>query len=126
MSTMTIAREEARADDSARRRRPIRPARVVLYVFLSMVALGWLAPAGAGGVRLASAVPGDREVRLLLAGRGTLSLHYYSQAWSGAEMPRYFRNTLLIAVPAVLLVLFLASFVAFALSRFKLPGRKTC
>jgi multiple sugar transport system permease protein len=51
-------------------------------------------------------------------------MDYYKQAWSGADLPHYFRNTFLITVPAVVLTLFLASFVAFALSRFTIPGRR--
>ena len=103
---------------------PVRPARVVLYVFLTVVALGWLAP-------LLLAVYASLRPYQETAKYGYfswprhLSFDYYQQAWTGAEMPHYFRNTFFIAVPSVLLMLFFASFVAFALSRFKIPGRKT-
>jgi multiple sugar transport system permease protein len=107
-----------------RGRKPVRPARMVLYVFLSVVALGWMAP-------LLLALYASLRPYQETAKNGyfswphKLSLHYYQQAWTGAEMPRYFKNTFIIAIPAVLLTLFLASFVAFALSRYKIPGRKT-
>jgi multiple sugar transport system permease protein len=107
-----------------RRRRPVRPARILLYTFLTVAALGWLAP-------LLLAVYASLRPYQETAKYGYfslphhLSLHYYSEAWSTGDMAKHFRDTLYIAVPGVLLTLFLASFVAFALSRFKIPGRKT-
>nr|WP_240948283.1 carbohydrate ABC transporter permease [Planosporangium mesophilum] len=50
----------------------------------------------------------------------TLTLHYYASAWRDAELTKYFLNSLLIAVPGVVLTLFLASFVAFAITRVRL------
>jgi multiple sugar transport system permease protein len=119
-----VAAADRRAAQRNRNRRPIRPARVVLYVFLTVVALGWLAP-------LLLAVYASLRPYAETAKYGYfslphhLSLHYYQLAWSSADMVKYFRNTMIIALPSVLLVLFFASFVAFALSRFKIPGRKT-
>jgi multiple sugar transport system permease protein len=51
-----------------------------------------------------------------------LSFHYYKQAFSDSGMMKYFVNTLIIAVPGVILALFFASFVAFAVSRLRLKG----
>src|SRR5262249_25746258 len=88
---------------------------------LTVVALGWLAP-------LLLAVYASLRPYSETAKYGYmslphhLSLHYYSQAWSQAGMSRYFLNTLMITVPALVLILFFASFVAFALSRIR--GRK--
>ncbi|MEN3304321.1 MAG: multiple sugar transport system permease protein [Micromonosporaceae bacterium] len=105
-------------------RRPVRPARIVLYTFLTVAALGWLAPLLFAVY--ASLRPYQETAKYgYLSLPRHLSLHYYSEAWTSAEMGKYFRNTLYIAVPAVLLTLFFASFVAFALSRYKIPGRKT-
>jgi multiple sugar transport system permease protein len=118
------ATSRATTSATARRRRPIRPARVVLYAFLTAVALGWLAP-------LLLAVYASLRPYQETAKYGyfswphKLSFDYYKQAWSGADMPQYFRNTFYIAVPAVLLTLFLASFVAFALAKYKIPMRRT-
>ncbi len=122
-ATPTVA-ESAGRPEVHRNKRRVRPARIVLYTFLTVVALGWLAP-------LAFAVYASLRPYQETAKYGYLSLphhlsfHYYSAAWNGADMGLYFRNTLFIAVPGVLLTLFFASFVAFALSRFKIPGRKT-
>ncbi|WP_327701724.1 carbohydrate ABC transporter permease [Streptomyces decoyicus] len=51
-----------------------------------------------------------------------LSFDYYQQAFADSGMGKYFLNSLLIAVPGVLLTLFLASFVAFAVSRVRIRG----
>jgi multiple sugar transport system permease protein len=127
MTTATAAPAAVGTEDrpaAPRRHKPIRPARIVLYVFLTAVALGWLAP-------LLLAVYASLRPYQETAQYGYfslphhLSLHYYAAAWNQAELPKYFKNTLIITLPAVLLTLFFASFVGFALSRYKIPGRKT-
>ncbi|WP_327004521.1 carbohydrate ABC transporter permease [Dactylosporangium sp. NBC_01737] len=125
IAAATRATTPTGAEPAARRtRRPLRPARIVLYIFLTVVALGWLAPLLLA--LYASLRPYQETAQYgYFSWPHKLSFDYYQQAWSGAEMPRYFRNTFFIAVPAVLLTLFFASFVAFALARFKIPGRKT-
>jgi multiple sugar transport system permease protein len=127
MSTATAvprAVDTERGPSTRRRRKPIRPARIVLYVFLTAVALGWLAPLVLA--LYASLRPYQETAQFgYFSWPHRLSLDYYRQAWSGAEMPRYFRNTFIVTVPAVLLTLFFASFVAFALSKYKIPARKT-
>ncbi|MEV0439690.1 carbohydrate ABC transporter permease [Streptomyces spectabilis] len=51
-----------------------------------------------------------------------LSLDYYREAYTASGMGTYFTNTLIIAVPAVIVTLFLAAFVAFAVSRLNIRG----
>jgi multiple sugar transport system permease protein len=103
----------------APRRHPVRPARVLLHAFLVIVAVGWLAP-------LLLAVYASLRPYTETATRGyfslphSISLHYYFEAWRRGGLPKYFINTILIAVPAVILTLFFASFVAFIISRRKL------
>jgi multiple sugar transport system permease protein len=48
---------------------------------------------------------------------GPYNFQNYADAWKQAELPKFFMNSLIITVPAVLLVLMLASFAAFKLSR---------
>lgn len=106
---------------AATRRRPRRPLRLLSTVFLWVVALGWLAP-------LLAAVYASLRPYAETAAYGyfslprTLNFDYYVQAWQGGNLPRHYLNTLLIAVPAVLLTLFFASFVAFVIARRGLPG----
>jgi multiple sugar transport system permease protein len=127
LSTAPTATEVRTARSGAARRgarRAVRPARVLLYVFLTVMAVGWLVPllfAVYASLRPYQETAKDGYFSL----PHHLSLHYYAAAWSQAELPKYFRNTMIITLPALLLILFLASFVAFALSRYKLPLRKT-
>ena len=123
--TALATRVAGGVDAPARRnRRPIRPARILLYAFLTAMALGWLGPLLLAAY--ASLRPYQETAKYgYFSWPHKLSLDYYKQAWSGADLPHYFRNTFLITVPAVVLTLFLASFVAFALSRFAIPGRTT-
>ena len=111
-----------RVDDETPVRRR-RPGRIVLQVFLWIVAIGWLIP-------LLLAIYASLRPYAETAERGyfswprSLSFDYYVDAWQQGGLPRYFLNTLMIAVPAVLLTLFFASFVAFVISRRRLRGGK--
>jgi len=123
-STATPARTVAPpAVEPARPRRRIRGPRVVLHVFLWVVAIGWLAP-------LLLAVYASLRPYAETAEFGyfswprSLSFDYYARAWTDGGLPKYFVNTLIIAVPAVILTLFFASFVAFLISRRRIPGGK--
>jgi multiple sugar transport system permease protein len=117
VSTGTVV---ASGGATTRRRRPLRPARVLLHGFLVLVALGWLAP-------LALAVYASLRPYSETAQYGyfslprSLSFHYYALAWDSAELPKYFLNTMLITVPGVVVTLFLASFVGFAVTKLRLP-----
>ncbi|MGW0803081.1 carbohydrate ABC transporter permease [Nonomuraea sp. NPDC002799] len=104
-------------------KRPVRPLRILLHVFLALVALGWLLPLVLAVY--ASLRPYDETARLgYFSLPENLTLDYYGEAWSQAELPHYYLNTLIIVVPGVLLTLFLASFTAFAIARLRIPGRK--
>src|SRR6185437_378395 len=47
-----------------------------------------------------------------------LTFKNFSDAWTQSDMLRYFENSVRITVPAVIITLLLASFVAFVVSRF--------
>ncbi|MET8910423.1 carbohydrate ABC transporter permease [Micromonospora sp. NPDC004551] len=115
MSSATLTRDP---DTAARpgRRRPLRPARVVLHVFLAAVAVGWLFP-------ILWAVLTSLRSYQYTATHGYVSLggwtfDNYVTAWRTAEFGKHFLNSVYITVPAVLLTLFLASSVAFVIARF--------
>jgi multiple sugar transport system permease protein len=91
--------------------------RAALHAFLIAMALLWILP-------LAFAVytslrPREETDRLgYVSLPETLNFDNYFAAWEQAELIRYFINTLIIVVPAVFLVLLLASMMAFAVSRY--------
>ena len=49
---------------------------------------------------------------------GVLNLQNYINAWTQADLPHYYANTLIIVGPALVLTLLLSSFVAFVVARF--------
>ncbi|MEZ0069380.1 multiple sugar transport system permease protein [Streptacidiphilus sp. MAP12-20] len=119
MSATTVRPLRGRA--VGQRRPGVKPARLGLHTFLMTVSLVWLAP-------LLLAVYASLRPYQETAKYGYFSLphhlsfDYYRQAFSQSGMSKYFVNTLLIAVPAVLLTLFFASFVAFCISRVRIRG----
>jgi multiple sugar transport system permease protein len=106
----------AAAGSAPANRRRVRPARVVLHVFLLITALVWLFP-------VAWAVLNSFRDYQFTSKNGYVSiggwtLDNYTNAWARADFTLHFLNSLVITVPAVLLTLFLASNVAFVIARF--------
>jgi len=104
-------------DESGRRR--LRPGRIVAYVVLIGTSLLWLAPL-LWAIYTSLRTYQDTQQHGYVSLAHSLSFTNFSTAWTQANFPHYFRNSLLITVPGVLLTLLLASFVAFVVSRFRL------
>ncbi len=106
---------ETRASDAGRRTKRIK--RTVLHAFLIVMSLVWLFP-------LAYAVYTSFRPFAETAKLGYVSLPQhltfdnYVHAWVQADLPKFFLNTVIIVVPAMIIVLFLASMMAFAVSRY--------
>lgn len=120
MTTQAAAARPAQSVPATSRRR-IRPGRLGVHAFLMTVSLAFLAPLLLAVY--ASLRPYDEtsEHGYFSLPRH-LSLDYYRQAFTDSGMTKYFVNTMIIAVPGVLITLFLASFVAFALARLRMRG----
>ncbi|MCG7209005.1 carbohydrate ABC transporter permease [Streptomyces arenae] len=101
----------------AKQRTPIRPARVLLHTFLALTALAWLAPL-LWAVFSAMRPYSETSEHGYLSWPHTLNFDNFKNAFTQSDMTHYFMNTLVIAVPAVLITLFLSSMVAFYVSRF--------
>ncbi|MEV6766627.1 carbohydrate ABC transporter permease [Streptomyces sp. NPDC051105] len=101
----------------AKQRTPIRPARVLLHVFLAGTALAWLAPL-LWAIFSALRPYSETSNRGYVSWPHTLNFDNFKNAFTQSDMTHYFMNTVIIAVPAVLLTLFLSSMVAFYVSRF--------
>jgi multiple sugar transport system permease protein len=102
----------------ARRRRPVRPARVGLHAFLMVMAALWLFPL-LWAVYTSLRPIGDTIKHGFVSWPGTLNLQNYVNAWTQADLPHFYLNTLIVTIPGVILTLAVASMVAFAVSRFK-------
>ena len=104
-------------DVAVRHRRGPQPRRIVLHVFLISVSLLWLFPL-LWTVYTSFRPYGETAVRGYVSIATSLTLDNYVNAWDQGRIPMRFLNTLIVLVPAVILVLLLASAIAFAVSRF--------
>ena len=114
MSTLAAAQPAMRL---VRPRRRIRPRRVVLYAFLTFMAVTWLFPliwAIYAALRPYSDVLKNGYISL----PSSLSVDNFFNAWDQGNFPQFYLNSLIVTVPAVIVTLLLASMVAFAVSRF--------
>ncbi|MGR3937185.1 carbohydrate ABC transporter permease [Streptomyces sp. BRA346] len=102
-------------------RRRVRPGRLGLHAFLMTVSLAFLAPLLLAVYASLRPYEETAEYGYFSLPRH-LSFDYYKQAFTDSGMGKYFLNSILIAVPGVLLTLFLASFVAFSVTRLKMRG----
>jgi multiple sugar transport system permease protein len=116
--TAVAERAPASAQAVAYKRRRFRWGRAGLHLFLIATSLLWLFP-------LAYAIytsfrPYDETARRGYATLpDALNLDNYITAWNQAQIPHYFLNTVIIVVPGVIIVILLASMVAFVVSRFR-------
>ncbi|MDF3140365.1 MULTISPECIES: carbohydrate ABC transporter permease [unclassified Streptomyces] len=103
--------------NASKQRTPIRPARILLHLFLASMALAWLAPL-LWAVYAALRPYAETSEKGYVSWPDTLTFDNFTNAFQQSDMTHYFGNTMLIAVPAVLVTLFLSSMVAFYVSRF--------
>ena len=97
--------------------RSIRPARVLLHVFLIAMAVLWMMPLV--GALYSSFRPFTETVRDgYFSFPDTLTLDNYREAWTQGDILQKYWNTLLILAPALILTLWFSSMVAFAASRY--------
>jgi multiple sugar transport system permease protein len=119
MSAVTAATAGATSTGGARtamRRPHLTGRRVILHVFLSVIAIAWLFPIG-------WAVLNSFRDYQYTSIHGYVSLggwttKNYTNAWQQGDFTTHFLNSVYITVPAVIATLFLSSCVAFVLARF--------
>jgi len=107
---------EERVVATTRPSRGIRWGRVALYVFLTLTSLVWLFPIAWAIYQ--SFRPFSETAANPVALPQTLTLDNYVNAFTQGEMWKFFFNTVVIMVPAVISLLFLASLIAYGVSRF--------
>jgi multiple sugar transport system permease protein len=90
--------------------------RIGLHAFLLVTAVLWLAPVGWAFYTSLRPYAATNECGYVSV-CGSFNLHNYTHVWTAARLPHFFLNSLIIAVPALVLTLFLASCVAFVVSR---------
>jgi len=116
VATIATARSTAATQSVAARR--IRPGRILLHGFLLLMCVVWIFPLFWAVYSSLRPISDTIQHGYLSWPSGGLSLVNYQAVWSQANLPYFYLNTLVIAVPAVVLTLLLASMVAFACTQF--------
>jgi len=105
-----------RADTNASRIISSR-TRVFSYVFLSITAFLWIIPL-VWTLYTSLRPEADTNKYGYLSTGGSFNFDNFSQAWTQGQFAHYFVNSAIITIPAVIITLFMASMVAFAVSRY--------
>ena len=98
-------------------RRPLRPARIVLYIFLTLMAVTWLFPL-LWAVFTSLRPYGETLRDGFISIPTVLNLDNYFAAFERGQFPQFYLNSLIVTIPAVLAVLFVSSMLAFAVTQF--------
>jgi multiple sugar transport system permease protein len=118
MSVHTAAQEaaaRAKAREKAIRRGRRTHAR--LHVFLVVVSILWLIPV-LWALYTSLRPYSDTAEHGYVSIAHSLSFENYKAAWTQADLPHYYINSAIVTIPAIIIVLLLASFVAFGISRY--------
>ena len=99
------------------RKRPLSASRIILHAFLVITALLWLTPV-AWAVFTSFRPYADTALHGYVSFPHTLTLGNYRRAWTQGEIPLHFWNSLIITIPAIVLILLFAAMVAYVVSRF--------
>jgi multiple sugar transport system permease protein len=115
---MTATTAPVTAEAAVHTRAPrIRWQRVVLHLFLIVTSLVWLFPI-LWTLLQALRPYGDVIKDGYVAWPAHLSLQNFATAWEQGDLGHFFRNTLIIAIPAVIGTLFISSMLGFVFARF--------
>lgn len=112
-----VAEERALPRAATVHRKGIQPRRVLLHAFLIGVSLLWLFPL-LWTVYTSFRPYGETAQNGYVSIATSLTFDNYINAWDQGRIPMRFLNTLIVMIPAVILVLLLSSAIAFAVSRF--------
>ena len=113
---MTAASVAAGARARAKRKRVATP-RIALHGFLLVAAVLWLAPV-AWALFTSFRPYADTQAHGYVSIPHHLSLANYRNAWSQGQIPQHFWNSMIIAIPAIAIILLFAASIAFVVSRF--------
>ncbi len=101
-----------------RRKAPLRASRVGLHVFLTLMALLWLLPV-VWTIYASLRTYDDTSQHGYVSIAKSLTLDNYKNAFNQASLPHYFWNTMIVTIPALILILFFSACVAFVVSRLR-------
>jgi multiple sugar transport system permease protein len=97
--------------------RRLAPRRVLLYIFVTAMAVTWLIPL-LWAIFTALRPYAETQLHGYVSLPSTMNLENFVNAWTTGNFPRFYLNTVIVTVPAVIVTLIVASMVAFAVSKF--------
>lgn len=112
MTTLTSTRSATRPQT-----RQHRKPHYGTHIFLIVMSVMWLIPLG-WTLFTALRPKADTDKYGYFSLKGAFNFDNFVQAWTQGGFARYFWNSVIITLPAVVLTLFFASLMAFAVSRF--------
>jgi multiple sugar transport system permease protein len=95
----------------------VRWQRIALYAFLTTMAFVWLLPI-LWTLFTALRPYGDIIADGAVSWPAHLNFDNFATAWTVGDLPKYFVNTLIVAIPAVILTLWVSSMLAYVFARF--------
>ena len=110
------SRRARRRAESAAMKKGSRGARIAIISFLVVAAALWMVPLLWAFYTSLRPLDYFKDHSYFSIG-GPYNFQNYADAWVQAELPKFFKNSMIITLPAVALTLLLASFAAFKLSR---------
>jgi multiple sugar transport system permease protein len=113
---MTSATVTAARASTVTRRRRVQLPRIGLHIFLIVTAVLWLTPV-IWAVFTSLRPYSDTQQYGYVSIPHKINLSNYENAWTQAEIFRHFLNSMIITLPAIVLILLFASSVAFVVSR---------
>jgi multiple sugar transport system permease protein len=118
MSVTTFKRAaQAPPLDGPSRRARVRPARMVLHSFLIVTAACWLIPVVWALYTSLRPYADTQRLGYVSVG-GHYNFSNFAAAWSQGQLWMYFKNSMIVTIPALLLILGFSSMVAFVVARF--------
>jgi multiple sugar transport system permease protein len=109
--------EETAARAHARTMRRGRRGNGRIHAFLLVVSVVWLFPVVYALYTSLRPYSDTAEHGYVSIAR-KLSFENYKNAWTQADLPHYYINSAIVTIPAIVITLILASFVAFGISRY--------
>jgi multiple sugar transport system permease protein len=113
---MTDAAVEARPRRAPRPRKRTRPGRVGLHIFLIVTTLVWISPI-VWAIFTAMRPYADTSQYGYVSWPKHFNFDNFKNAYTQSDMLHYFFNSLIVAIPAIFLILAFSSALAFVVSR---------
>jgi multiple sugar transport system permease protein len=113
---VTDAASEVRPPRQPRPKPKVRRSRVGLHVFLALTTLLWVSPI-LWAIFTALRPYADTSQYGYVSWPKHLNFDNFKNAYTQADLPHYFFNSIIVAIPAIFIILLFSSAVAFVVSR---------